>query len=126
MQPTAREATPASAGPRRRTGCECDRAELRTCQEARVGRMLGHLHSDQLAEWPEQLGARLEAVLVEVVPRALTGTQQEVALEVGVLAQRRAQLVPSHRHRCRISRASGRSRAASAEPFASETIEPSS
>ena len=45
----------------------------------------------------EQLGPRLEAVLVEVVVRAPARAQDEVALEVGVLAERGAELVVASR-----------------------------
>jgi hypothetical protein len=51
---------------------------------------------DQVSERPEQLGARLEAVLVEVVARAAARAQHEVALEVRVLAERCTEFVAVH------------------------------
>ena len=65
----------------------------------------------------EQVGPRLEAVLVEVVARTPTRAKHEVALEVGVLADarpraRRASLAAARS----ASRAYGSTRAASGEP----------
>src|SRR5205085_5754212 len=54
--------------------------------------VLGHDAREPLSERPEQLGTGLEAVLVEVVAGAPARAEDEVALEVGVLAQRGAEL----------------------------------
>src|SRR2546429_7043968 len=84
--------------------------------------------ADALAERTQQLRTRLEAVLVEVVARAPAGAEDEVALEVGVLAQCEPQLVVRQGVWAwrRISRALGSRRSAPGEPFVSESIEPSS
>src|SRR5437762_3060981 len=74
-----------------------------------------------------QLGLRLEAVLVEVVARAPSRAQDEVALQVRALGQRSLQVVVRQAPATRsTSRASGSSRSASGEVSGSDTIEPSS
>ena len=78
------------AGLQRGSGGERDGAELRRGEPRRVGRVLRDGRGDPLAERREQVGTRLEAELVEVVPRALARAEQEVALEVGGLDERRA------------------------------------
>src|SRR2546429_169343 len=81
-----------------------------------------------LAERREDVWARLEAVLVEVVAGPLPRAQDEVAFEVCGLAQRGFQLCFSQEERASpmIRRASGSSRSAPGEPSVSESIEPSS
>src|SRR5205823_189713 len=75
---------------------ESDGAELHARQTIGLGQVLGDGPGDPLAERLEQLGASLEAVLVEVVGRAPTGAEYEVALEVGVLAERAPELRVGH------------------------------
>src|SRR2546421_144726 len=79
-------------------------------------------------ELRQDVGPRLEAILVQVVGRALAGAQQEVPLEIRVLAQSELQVVVRQVPRVlrMTSRASGSSRSAPGEPFVSESIEPSS
>ena len=72
----AASATAPSSGPASRSASGSTSAALR--REPRAERL-------------EQLGHGLEAVLVEVVRRALPGAEDEVALEEGVLADRREQ-----------------------------------
>ena len=81
------------AGVERGGGRERDGAELRRGEPRRVGRVLPHGRGDALAERPQQLGPRLEAVLVEVVARALAGAKQEVAFEIRVLDERRGERI---------------------------------
>ena len=88
--------------------------------------MLSDGCGNSLPERAEQVRTRLEAVLVEVIARALPRAEDEVALEVRVLAERVLQLVVGQRAERRISRASGSRRAASGEPFESEIMDPSS
>src|SRR5262249_6265323 len=113
---------------RERSGCcQSDRPELGSREPLRVGLDLRDGRRDPVAERLEELGSGLEAVLVEVVARALARAQEEVAFEVRVLPQRAAELVV--RQRLAASRtpcASGSSCSASGEPSTSETIEPSS
>jgi len=75
---------------------ESNGAELGPGEAGRLRLVLANGRGDQVTERPEQLGPSLEAVLVEVVPRAPARAQQEVALEVCVLAERRAELVAVH------------------------------
>ena len=75
----AASATAPSSGPASRDG---------------LGLVLAHRLGDQLAERAEQLGHGLEAVLVEVVARAAPRAEDEVALEVGVLARARRRARP--------------------------------
>ncbi len=91
------------------------------------GRVLRHCRRDPLADRAEQVGPRLEAVLVEVVAGALPGAEDEVALEVRVLDERaRERIVLAHlRAAASACRASGSSRSASGEPSTNETIDPS-
>ena len=59
-----------------------------SCSRDRLG--------EPIAERPEQVGPGLEAVLVEVVARTAPGAEDEIALEVGVLAERGPELVAVH------------------------------
>src|SRR5439155_6361294 len=82
-------------GLERRSRREGDRTELGRREPRRVGCVLAHRRRDALAERAQQLGARLEAVLVEVVARALPRAENEVALEVRVLDERSRERVRS-------------------------------
>ena len=75
---------------------ERDRAQLGAGETDRLGLRVANRVGDGLSERRQQLGPRLEAVLVEVVRRAPARAQDEIALEVGVLAQRRRQLGALH------------------------------
>ena len=113
-----------AAGQRGR-GRERDRAELRAGEPVASGSCSLTAARDRGAERAEQVGPRLEAVLVEVVPGAAARAQDEVALEVRRLAQGAAELAG----RLTARRARGRSAAgalASGESSAKECIEPSS
>src|SRR3990172_4876386 len=79
-------------GLERRGGGQRDRPELGACEERRVRLLLAGLRGDPLPERPQEVGAGLEAVLVEVVARAPAGAQNEVALEVRVLADQPGEL----------------------------------
>ena len=108
----AASATAPSSGPASRTAS---------------GSCSAHGGRDVLAERGQQLRPRLEAVLVEVVARAAARAEDEVALEVGVLAERGAELVALHgrggaQRVARVERAAGPPRASRC---ASETSEPS-
>ena len=76
-------------------GGEGDGAEGGAGDPGRAGLELAHGGSKALAERPEQVGLRLEAVLVQVPGRALPGAEDEVALEQRVRAQPGAELVHS-------------------------------
>src|SRR5205823_10463667 len=66
-----------------RRGCgERDRTELGAGEADCIRLVLTHGRRDRRAESAEQVGPRLETVLVEVVARAAAGAQEEVALEV--------------------------------------------
>ncbi len=105
--------------------CERDRAELRSGDAHGVRLTLGHGGCDRLADRGEEAGCGAEAKLVEVVRAALAGAQEEVALEVGGVADRSRQV--GHDSTEWISSwASERRRAPSGAPSAIETIEPSS
>src|SRR5206468_13126771 len=80
----------------RRRRRERDSPELRACDHCRIGRVLADACGDALAECAQEVGPRLEAVLVEVVARAFAAAQQEVPLEVRVLLQRALQLLVGH------------------------------
>src|SRR5436190_13779855 len=82
---------------------------------------------NRVAERPEQLGAGLEAVLVQIELRAPARAEAEIAFEVGDLPPGRNERLPLHYPRAveSSSRACASSRSAPAEPSASETIEPS-
>src|SRR4249919_3264022 len=112
----------------RRGRRERDRTQFRAGDQLRVGRVLTDRCGKALPDRPEQVGPRLEAVLVEVVAGAPTRAEQEVALEVRVLPERAAELVVVHPPRAAFSaaRASGSRRAASGAPLESDCIEPSS
>ncbi len=77
-------------------GGKRDGAELRPGDLRRVRLVLAHLGRQTLAERAQQLGLRLEAVLVEVVARAPAAPEDEVALEVRMLLQRASQLRVRH------------------------------
>lgn len=107
-------------------GDEGDRAELGAREQAGLRFGLERNARDPLAERLEQLRTGLEAVLVEVVARAAARPEDEVALQVGMLAERPLELVVGQRAAARTARARGSRRSASAEPSVSETIDPSS
>ena len=69
-------------------GGKRDRPELGPGEPSGLRLELRHGRRDPLAECAEQVRPRLEAVFVEVVPGALARTKEEVAFEIGVLAQR--------------------------------------
>ena len=105
-------------------------AELGGGEPRRIRRVLSDGRRDPLAERAQQLGSRLEPVLVEVVARPLPGAEQEVALEIRVLDESFCELVAQVRRceRCAAasaSRATGISFSASGEPSTNDTIEPS-
>ena len=108
---------------------ERDRPELGPGDADSRRRDLADPPGEPLAEGGEQVGPRLEAVLVEVVARALAGAEDEIALQVRVLAdppgeigvREGAQLRACQRTR----RATGSRRAASSEPSGNVTMEPS-
>src|SRR5579862_134301 len=111
----------------RRGGRERDRAELGRGEPNGIGRVLADDGGDALAERAQQIGPGLEAVLVEVVLRALAGAEDEVALEIGVLDERAAQLGVLHRRAAAsASRAIGSTASASSEPSTYVIIVPSS
>ena len=97
--------------PRRERGRrrERDRAERGAGEPDRLRLVLPHGCGEALAQRAEQLGQRLEAVLVEVPARALAGAEQEIALEQGVLAQAA--------RRARPSQTTGRERGRAARPL---------
>ncbi len=113
-------------GERGRRG-ERDRAELGACEAHGAGLDILHGLGDLLAERAEQVGPRLEPVLVEVVLRAAARAEEEVALEVGVVAERGRECVPVHAQRVAASssRACASNLSAPGWPAESETIEPS-
>jgi hypothetical protein len=84
-------------------GRQRDGAELRPRQPICVGLVFGDEIREPRAEGLEQVGARLEAVLVEVVRGAAAGAEDEVALEVSVLAYRLAELRRLHAAASRIA-----------------------
>src|SRR4029453_9063012 len=111
-------------GGHRSRGSKRDRSELRAREANRVGLVLGDRRRDVLAERGEQLGPCLEAVLVQVVVRAAPGAQDEVALEVRVLAERGSEVVALHvAAASSASRAWTSSGAASGESPCSDTSE---
>src|SRR5262245_50522099 len=75
-----------AARERRRRG-KRDGSELRRRHADRIRLVRLDLGGDRFTERGEEVRASLEAVLVEVVPGATPGTQQEVAFEVRVLAE---------------------------------------
>src|SRR5215212_1377629 len=77
----------------RRGRGEDDGAEDRTGEPHGLWFMLLDGGAQAAAEGFEDVRLRLEAELVEVEARALTGAQDEVALELAVLYERRAELV---------------------------------
>src|SRR5579862_2817398 len=80
----------------RRGRRERDGAELGRGDPRRVRRVLRDLCGDALAQRAQDVWARLEAVLVEVVARPLAGAEDEVALQVRVLDERAAELSVVH------------------------------
>ena len=109
-------------------GCrgEDDCTQLRARDAHGFRLVLRNRGGDVVTEHGQQVGPGLEAVLVQVVARAAARAQEEVALEVGVLAKRRSELVALHDRAERIaSRARGISREASGESPAMEIIDPS-
>ena len=110
----------------RRCGRKRDRAELGRREPRRVRRVRLDLGRDPVAERAQDVGPRLEAVLVEVVARPLAGPEDEVALQVGVLDERAASSAVIARAAASASRATGSSSPASGEPSSYVIIEPSS
>src|SRR2546423_4555106 len=109
-----------------RGGCgEGDGPQLGACEPHGIGSVLGDRSGDPIAERAQQVGPRLEAILVEVVARPPAGAEDEVALEVRVLPKRRCELGAVHCAARSVSRPSASSGAAAAEPSGSETIDPS-
>jgi YihY family inner membrane protein len=84
------------AGGERGRGRERHGAELGSGDPRCVRLVLSHLCRQAFAEGAQQLGLRLEAVLVEVVARAAAAPQDEVAFEIRVFPQRVAELGVSH------------------------------
>src|SRR6266508_1969814 len=107
---------------------ERDGAELGPSEPNRLRLELLHCLLNALAERRQQVRPRLEAILVEGVPGASARPEDEIALEVGVLAERELQLVVGQAPRAwlMIWRARGSSRSAPGVPFVSDSIEPSS
>ncbi len=88
--------------------------------------VLGHGGCDVLSERGQQLRTGLEAVLVEVVVRAAPRAEDEVTLEVGVLAERSSEVLALHVAADRRASCAWTSKgAASGESLCSETSEPS-
>src|SRR5579864_1389982 len=111
----------------RRGRCERNRAELRRSEARRDRGVLDNLGGDPLAECAQEVGPRLEAVLVEVVPGAPARTQDEIALEIGVLEKRGAKLLVRHaRAAASAARAIVSASTDSGEPSTSVSIVPSS
>src|SRR6266566_1989176 len=115
--------------PRRKRGRggKRDRPELGPGQAIGFRLVLCDCVCEPFAQGAEQIRARLEAVLVQVVAGALPGAEQEVALQVRVLLERAAelavvQLVPAEPS---ASRACWSRRSALADPSVTETIVPS-
>src|SRR5439155_1435653 len=105
-----------------------DGAELRPGQTRCLRIEVVHRDRDPFAELAEDLGPSFEPILVQVVTRALSRSQDEVALEIGMLPESELQFGVGQVPRVlrMTSRASGSSRSAPGEPFVSESIEPSS
>src|SRR5262249_56148935 len=101
-----------------------DRAELRACEPPGLRLVLANGRRDRPPERPEQIGARLEPVFVQVVPGAPARPEDEVALEVRRVPQRRPQLRGGHAENS--SRAIGSRIPASEESSANDWTEPSS
>ena len=103
-----------------------DGAKLGPCEPDGLRLVLGDRGGDVVAEGGQQVGARLEAVLVQVVVRRAAGAEDELALEIRVLADGCRKLVPLHgRAARRTSRACATRRAASEPAPWSEVSEPS-
>ena len=114
-----------AAGERGRRS-EGDRPELGPRESPRVRRGLADPGCYPLAQLAQEVGPRLEAVLVQVVPLAPARTQDEVSFEERVFAEQACELCVRHpRAAASARRASGSSRSPSGEPGSSETIEPS-
>src|SRR5262249_27327909 len=77
-------------GGRKRHGAKLRPGEPNGCRL-----VLSYGLGDPVAQRPEQVGPRLEAVLVQVVTGAPARTEHEVSLQVGVLAQRGTELFMS-------------------------------
>src|SRR6186997_1438087 len=103
-----------------------DRSQLGARNPHRFGLVLCDRRRDVLAEHGQEVRLGLEPVLVEVVARAPARTEEEVALEVGVLPDGCGELLPFHERAARSASYAGDSRrAASGEALSSVTIEPS-
>src|SRR5579884_4307404 len=126
LRPVADHEEGQAAGEGGRRGQD-DAAEHRRREADGVRLVLAHEGGDPLPQRREEIGARLEAVLVEVVARTATRAEHEVALEVGRLDQRLPQLGVGHAGRAatRTWRASASSSSAVAEPASEVTNEPS-
>src|SRR5439155_9014105 len=113
---------------RQRPRCsERDRSELGPRETHSVGLELVRRLRDALAQCGEDLRPRLETVLVEVMARVLSRAQDEVTLEIGVLAQSEPELLVGQGPVLRSSsRAIGISRSAPGEPLVRESMDPSS
>ena len=115
------------AGGERRRRRERDGAELRPGEEVRPVAVRRGGRGDPLAERAQELRLGLEAVLVEVVRRALPGAEDEVALEVRALLEAGRELRVVHgRAAARTSWPSRTRRSPGSLPAGSEIIEPSS
>src|SRR6185436_18933244 len=76
--------------------CQRDGTQLRACDPRGRRLVVADPRGEAFAERPQQVGPRLEAVLVEVVARAAAAAKHEVTLEIGVLPERATEIVVSH------------------------------
>ena len=113
-------------GGERRGRRERNGAELGAGEAGRVRLLLRDGVGERLAQRAEQVGAGLEAVLVEVVARAAARAQDEVAFEVGVLGERGGELVAGSSCGRSTASASSTSGCRAATSAAGRRIEPSS
>src|ERR1051325_1533608 len=93
-------------GRERRRGRERDRAELRPGEANGPGLGLMRRLRDRFAERTEQLRPSLEEVLVEGAAGTATGTKDEVAFQVRVLAQSSCELRAFHVYKRAVVRTS--------------------
>ena len=112
------------AGDKRRRGAIAT-AQARARQAHCVRLVLGHERCQLLSERLQQLGLVSKRYLSRVVGRVATGAKHEIALEVGGLADPRRELVAFTALPAAL-RARWITTAASGEPPAIETMEPSS
>src|SRR5205085_10912044 len=80
----------------RRRGRQSDGAEHRARDPHRMRLVLADLRRETPSQLAQQLGLRLEAVLVQVVAGTTAAAQDEVAPEVCVLAERVPELAGVH------------------------------